>query len=501
MKRNFVLSFITILLLIFISVAYAAFNSELIITGEGSILSDSTAPTCGAWYLRDSSLSTQEAYNQNAFINPGTNTTWTNNDKTLFIECSDNMEGDYGCINVDEITDSNNQKKYFKDVKEYTTSIQTDPDVITVTLQDAYLNTRTCTLPVGGSNPYIDKEEPTVTIIPTAANKFTYLGTDNNTSELRYMVTDSNTTPSLDDANWSDTPTEFTIDNTEPKVYHVWVRDGINIVSDTINTYLLTANVGSGSTLTLRYQNSGGAILSTGYVLDGTPIHVSGSIRTGYNSLVLTSTTTTTKVISNDSVHIINRNTTISSEAVLDQFTLTADPNGGTIPSTNGWTGSGDTSIKLVTYDAQYGTLPNAPTKEGYEFAGWSLLPDGYTEVEYVQSSGTQYINSGYVPNSGTSVDVKFLFDSMSSQWQNVLGSRTTATTDDQFSFSSSSSAASAGFGAQEISLGKVFAANKTYEVSMDETNIKINGEVKGTFAPKQILFTSSSTLPNPLPS
>ena len=492
MKRNYALSFVTIFLLLFISVAYAAFNSELNITGEGSVLKDTTAPTCGSWYLRDSSLTTQEAYNQNKFINPGTNTTWTNTDKTLFIECTDNMEGDYGCINVDTVTASGNTKRYFKDVKDYTTSIKSDGETVTVTLYDAYLNSRTCTLPSGGSNPYIDKESPTVTIIPTAANKFTYLGTDNNSSELKYMVTDTNTVPSIDDVNWSDTPTEFTIDNTEAKTYYVWTRDGANIVSETINTYLLTADVGTGSTLTLRYQNSGGAILSTGYVLDGTPVHVNGSIRAEYNSLVLTSTTTTTEVISNNSVQMINGNTTISSVAVLDQFTLTADANGGSIPITAGWTGSGDTSIKLVTYDAQYGTLPNAPTKAGYEFAGWSLLPDGYTEVEYVQSSGTQYINSGYVPNTDTAVDVKFLFNSMSSQWQNVLGSRTTAATDDQFSFSSSNNNASAGFGAQEISLGKVFAANITYEVSMDKTNIKINGVVKGTFASKQI----SSALP-----
>lgn len=492
MKRNNILIFVTIFLLLIITVAYASFNSELTITGEGTILKDTVAPTCGSWYLRDSSLTIQQAYDQNKFINPGTNTTWTNTDKKLFIECTDNMSGDYGCINVTEITDGNGNPRYFKEVKEYTTSIQTDSEVIRVTLQDSYLNTRTCTLPVGGSNPYIDKEAPTVTIIPTAANKFIYSGTDNNSSELKYMVTTTSQTPTLDDVNWSDTPTEITIDNSSARTYYVWARDGVNIVSDTIDTYLLTADVGTGSTLTLRYQNSGGAILSTGYVLEGTPVHVNGSIRSEYNSLVLTSTATTTEVISNNSIQMINGNTTISSVAVLDQFTLTADPNGGTLSSTTGWTGSGDTSIKLVSYDAQYGTLPNAPTKDGYEFTGWSLLPDGYTEVEYVQSNGSQYINSGYVPNSGTAVDVKFLFDSMSSQWQNVLGSRTTAATDDQFSFSSSNNNASAGFGAQEISLGKVFAANKTYEVSMDGTNIKIDGVVKGTFAPKQI----SSVLP-----
>ena len=112
MKKNYVFSIVTIFLLTFVSVAYAAFNSELIITGEGSVLRDSTAPTCGAWYLRDSSLTIQQAYDQNKFINPGTNNTWTNTNKKLFIECSDNMTGSYGCINVTEITTSNFNNKY-----------------------------------------------------------------------------------------------------------------------------------------------------------------------------------------------------------------------------------------------------------------------------------------------------------------------------------------------------------------------------------------------------
>ena len=100
MKKNILLVIFTIFFLLFISVAYAAFNSELSITGEGTIQKDEVAPTCGAWYLRDSDLTIQQAYNQNKFKNPGTNTTWTNINQKLFIQCTDNMEGNLGCINV-----------------------------------------------------------------------------------------------------------------------------------------------------------------------------------------------------------------------------------------------------------------------------------------------------------------------------------------------------------------------------------------------------------------
>ena len=74
---------------------------------------------------------------------------------------------------------------------------------------------------------------------------------------------------------------------------------------------------------------------------------------------------------------------------VGNTYIVTANANGGTIPSTSGWTGSGSTSTKSVTYKSTYGTLPT-PTRTGYTFAGW------YTE----SNSG-----SGAQIQSGTIVD------------------------------------------------------------------------------------------------
>ena len=88
--------------------------------------------------------------------------------------------------------------------------------------------------------------------------------------------------------------------------------------------------------------------------------------------------------------------TTVNLYAVctINNYTVTANANGGSIASTTGWTGTGNTATKQITYESTYGTLPTV-SRTGYTFKGWSLLPNGFTQVEYIQSTGTQYIDTG----------------------------------------------------------------------------------------------------------
>lgn len=55
-------------------------------------------------------------------------------------------------------------------------------------------------------------------------------------------------------------------------------------------------------------------------------------------------------------------------------------------------------------------------------------LPDGYTEVEYIESSGTQYIDTGYKPNSNTRLTMKCDMPAQSSYPKAVFGGRDGAT-------------------------------------------------------------------------
>ena len=47
--------------------------------------------------------------------------------------------------------------------------------------------------------------------------------------------------------------------------------------------------------------------------------------------------------------------------------------------------------------------LPTAPYKYGYTFQGWV----GYTPIEYIESTGTQWIDTGIYANGGTIIEAK----------------------------------------------------------------------------------------------
>ena len=79
-----------------------------------------------------------------------------------------------------------------------------------------------------------------------------------------------------------------------------------------------------------------------------------------------------------------------------NKYTVTFDPDGGSVSETT----------KEVTYDSTYGSLPT-PTRVGYTFKGWSILPNGYQQVEYLRgSTGYPYIDTEFMPNQDTSAEV-----------------------------------------------------------------------------------------------
>lgn len=58
-----------------------------------------------------------------------------------------------------------------------------------------------------------------------------------------------------------------------------------------------------------------------------------------------------------------------------------------------------------------------------FQFVAGPTLPDGYTQVEYIQSSGTQYINTGFKPNQDTKISITVDFPLSGTTW--LYGGRT----------------------------------------------------------------------------
>lgn len=74
---------------------------------------------------------------------------------------------------------------------------------------------------------------------------------------------------------------------------------------------------------------------------------------------------------------------------------VTLDANGGSIPAGSDWTGSGDSVEKEVTPGSSYGSLPT-PTKPDHSFLAWVVGPPvGFQATDYIESTGSEYINTG----------------------------------------------------------------------------------------------------------
>ena len=93
-------------------------------------------------------------------------------------------------------------------------------------------------------------------------------------------------------------------------------------------------------------------------------------------------------------------------------ITVTFDPNGGTV----------DTLSKQVRNGNVYGELPE-PTRNRHNFLGWSLVPSGYQQVEYIESTAGSYIVTDYYPSSDTKIEAKYNF-TVNMNYAAVFGTR-----------------------------------------------------------------------------
>ena len=163
-------------------------------------------------------------------------------------------------------------------------------------------------------------------------------------------------------ANWTANGYTLTADVNEPNT-----GTFLNKVSWTLPSGWSSSSDKSYATKTVKYDSQYGTLPTPsreGYTFDGWYDASSGG----------------NKISSSNNNDVMNSTSgkTIYAHWTAKSYTLTANANGGSIPSTSGWSVSSDKSnaTKTVKYDSTYGTLPT-PTKEGYTFAGWYTASSG----------------------------------------------------------------------------------------------------------------------------
>ena len=112
-----------------------------------------------------------------------------------------------------------------------------------------------------------------------------------------------------------------------------------------------------------------------------------------------------------------------------------------------------------------------------YGNAVQSNLPSGYTEVGYIESSGTQYIDTGVCPTNNTKVEV--VFENVNNK-KFVYGSRSSA--DDTVAahafFASSSSMCFPMFGTYISAVGVSMADNRRHKAEISQAGAYLNGNL-----------------------
>ncbi len=122
--------------------------------------------------------------------------------------------------------------------------------------------------------------------------------------------------------------------------------------------------------------------------------------RAGYTFLGWSTSSTATSATYTDGQAVTNlasagASVTLYAVWEANTVTVTYDAQGGDVNKTT----------FAPAFNATYGTLAT-PTRMGYTFNGWSILPSGYTQLEYIQSAGAQYLDTGFKPNNNTSIQM-----------------------------------------------------------------------------------------------
>lgn len=125
-----------------------------------------------------------------------------------------------------------------------------------------------------------------------------------------------------------------------------------------------------------------------------------------------------------------------------------------------------------------------------------SGLPTGYTQVEYIESTGTQYIDTNFIPNQDTRIKVKIMTKDISGMTnKTVFGSRESATSK-HYGVTMGNGSQNlwwTGYGTGSIGTNSSALGDTLYEIEKNKNVTILNGSVLATNQSQT--FTCSSNL------
>ena len=156
---------------------------------------------------------------------------------------------------------------------------------------------------------------------------------------------------------------------------------------------------------------------------------------------------------------------------------VTLNPSGGSLPKTKGWA-NGQTSSELTKRfqnGSTYGNLPS-PTKTGYTFKGWkySVIPNEYQEVSYIESDGYEYIDTGLKGTQNSSFDIHFMITSMVNG-RGIFGHYAGENGGCFYLYTSGNGNLQYGYNGHS-NVGSALQANVDYQISSSGNKVTING-------------------------
>lgn len=107
-----------------------------------------------------------------------------------------------------------------------------------------------------------------------------------------------------------------------------------------------------------------------------------------------------------------------------------------------------------------------------------SDFPSEYIKLNYIQSTGRQYIDTEFIPDNNTSVEIQFLFNVVGDgQNRGVFGTRAGATSNSFSIIASNTAQLYTGYGTTNTNTNRRFEKDTMYVVKKEKNITIMNGE------------------------